>query len=102
MVCTPGSISSLIKLWHKATSIFSLLLFPSLLFQILKTPYQTDRHTFSGEGPYNDPVLKVLMGRMGYSIPAGTHNLVHTRKVVDGEEDTLAAALLLLLASEKQ
>lgn len=53
-----------------------------------------------GEGPYRDPELKPIMSRMGFSILGG--NLLRTRKDSEDEEDMLAAAIILMLASEKK
>lgn len=60
---------------------------------------KSNNHTYQEEGPYQDPHLKPIMDSMGFSVPSGT--LVFTRKEADDEEDSLVAALILLLASEQ-
>ena len=56
-----------------------------------------------GEGPYRDPELRPIMSRMGFSVPPDTGgNLLRVRKDSEDEEDMLAAAIILMLASEKK
>ena len=63
------------------------------------TPYGTNNHAYADEGPFNDPDLKSIMGRMGFSL-SSSHRLLHTYRESESEEDMLAAALILMLASE--
>lgn len=57
---------------------------------------------YTGEGPFQDPALRPIMSRMGFSIPRGTNNLLHTRKDSEEEEDTLVAAIIILVASKEK
>ncbi len=67
--------------------------------QILNTPYGSSNHAYVDAGPFNDPDLKPIMGRMGFSL-SSTQKLLHTYRDSEAEEDMLAAAFILMLASE--
>jgi hypothetical protein len=54
------------------------------------------------EGPYRDPELKPIMSRMGFTIPPDIGRLQRVRRDGEDEEDTLAAAIIIMLASENK
>lgn len=71
----------------------------SLPPQICQTPYGTDKHVYTDEGPYRDPDLNPIMTKMGFSLPSVGHNLIFSNGD-DSEEDILAAGLIMLTATK--
>ena len=67
--------------------------------QIRNTPYGVDKHVYMDEGPFNDPDLYPIMSRLGFSVPAHTKSLV-LQPIKDGNDDLLAAGLILLLGTQ--